>query len=64
VWTSYELATFFENNRDQPLWSPPEALFNYSNLGMSLQLIFWRDGDSGPARYVSPLRGVGVRTTD
>jgi len=36
VWTSYELATFFENNRDQPLWSPPGALFNYSNLGMSL----------------------------
>ena len=36
VWTSYELEAYFQNNRDQPLWSPPGAVFNYSNLGMSL----------------------------
>jgi CubicO group peptidase (beta-lactamase class C family) len=36
VFTSSELATYFENNRDQPLWSPPGAAYNYSNLGMAL----------------------------
>ncbi len=33
---SYDLDTFFENNAEQPLWSPPGVLYNYSNLGMSL----------------------------
>jgi CubicO group peptidase (beta-lactamase class C family) len=33
---SSNLDSFFENNAEQPLWSPPGAVYNYSNLGMSL----------------------------
>jgi beta-lactamase class C len=33
---SMDLDRYFENNADQPLWSPPGEVFNYSNLGMAL----------------------------
>jgi CubicO group peptidase (beta-lactamase class C family) len=36
VWTSYDLDQFFANNADQPLWSPPGAVYNYSNNGYGL----------------------------
>ena len=35
-YSSYVLAHYFENNGDQPLWSAPGAVYNYSNLGMAL----------------------------
>jgi CubicO group peptidase (beta-lactamase class C family) len=35
-WSSYVLAEFFANNAEYDLWSPPGALYNYSNLGFSL----------------------------
>jgi CubicO group peptidase (beta-lactamase class C family) len=34
--SSMDLDGYFENNADQPLWSAPGAVYNYSNLGMAL----------------------------
>ena len=67
--SSYELASFFENNADQPLWSPPGALFNYSNLGMSLAGLALEEASGDPfaelvdARVFGPA-GMGGATMD
>lgn len=46
--SSYELSDYFANNTDQPLWSRPGAVFNYSNLGMSLAGLALQEASGEP----------------
>ena len=43
-----DLAVYFDGHREETLWSPPGAVFNYSNVGMSLAGLALQQADGRP----------------
>ncbi len=55
---------------DKGFVSPLSPVFNQTfsymdeELGSTLSMVFWREGESGPSQYLVSLMGVGTRTGD